>query len=240
MIGSDILDLAYDLTNKSQANFLDGTTATSYKRLNTFYGHRVLDILRARVDKNATIEHATTTLKSTVGLTEGDNGYNGEYSFPSDLLKPVRVEISYDGKYWLKASVYDNALNQSSEYNDDQLEDGFSQSEPRVDFTRNSYKIRPPKNTVGDITKGIYIEYEKRQADFTADDAPSEIESNLQDILAYDLAELEIIMHADLYSPQQVTVFRTKKREVEERFKEFYINRLGSSKTMTFRYRNYK
>ena len=240
MIGSEILSNAYTLVNKVESTFLDGSTATFYKRLNTLYGHRILDILRVRVDKNATIEEATTDLISTVGLVAGDNGYNGEYAFPADLLKPTRFEVSYDGVTWIKAQIYDNALNQGSEYNDTQLESNFSQSEPRVDFSRNSFKLRPPKTTAGNITKGIYIEYEKRQADFTSSTAPSEIEANLQDILAYDLAELEIIMHADKYTASFINVFRAKKAEVEQRFLEFYMNNLGSQKKMSFKYRSYK
>lgn len=234
MIGSDILDLSYDLVNKTESTFLDGSTTTFYKRLNTLYGHRILDILRVRVDRNATINEATTNLISTVGLSEGDNGFNGEYSFPSDLLKPVRFEVSYDGITWKKCRIYDNALNQESEYNGTQLESDFSQLAPRVDFTRNSYKIRPPKNTAGNITKGIYIEYEKRQSDFTSSTAPTDIEQNLQDILAYDLAEMEIIMHAEKYTPQFISVFRSKKQEVEQRFLEFYKNNLKVNKTVTF------
>lgn len=240
MIGSKILSNAYTLTNKVESTFLDGSTTTFYERLNTLYGHRILDILRVRVDKNASIQNATTDLISTVGLVAGDNGYNGEYAFPSDLLKPTRFEISYDGETWLKATIYDNALNQSSEYNNTQIEASFSQSAPRVDFSRNSYKVRPTKNTAGDITKGIYIEYEKRQADFTSSTAPSEIESNLQDILAYDLAELEIIMHADKYSAQFINVFKKKKQEIEDRFLEFYMNNLGSQKKLTMKYQSYK
>lgn len=240
MLGSDILSLALEVCNKSQANFLDGTTATAYKRLNTSYGHRVLDILRVRVDKNATINEATTDLISTVGLVEGDNGFNGEYAFPSDLLKPVRFEVSYDGLTWLKAQIYDNALNTRSEYNDTQLEAEFSQREPRVDFSRNSFKIRPPKTTAGDITKGIYIEYEQRQTDLTSSTAPEQLEANLQDILAYDLAEYDLIQHADKYSAQQITMIRAKKAELEQRFLEFYMNRLGSQKKLTLKYKNYR
>ena len=238
MLGADILDFSYDLVNRKEATFLDGATTTFYKRLNMLYGERILDILRVGVDKNASINEATTDLISTSGLVAGNNGFNGEYSFPSDLLKPSRFEVSYDGITWLKCEVYDNALNTGSEYNDDQLE-SFSQSEPRVDFARNSYKIRPPKNTAGDITEGIYIEYEKRQADFTASTAPSEIESNLQNVLAYDLAQLEIIMHADKYSQQQLVLFNNKKQEVERRFLEFYKKRLGNSKKMTYKYLRY-
>jgi len=239
MIGSKLLSLAYLLTNKKESTFLDGTTATSYEHLNTFYGHRVLDILRVRVDKNATINEVTTDLISTVGLTEGDNGFNGEYAFPSDLLKPSRFEISYDGVTWTKCEIYDNAINTGSEYNDSQLETSFSTTKPRVDFTRNSYKVRPPKTTAGNITKGIYIEYEQRQTDFAAATTPSVIEANLQDVLAYDLSELEMIMHADKYSSQQIAVLRDKKQEVERRFLEFYMNNLNSKKNMTFQYKDY-
>jgi hypothetical protein len=240
MIGSKILSNAYNLTNKVESTFLDGSTTTFYERLNTFYGHRILDILRVRVDKNASIENATTDLISTVGLVAGDNGYNGEYSFPTDLLKPTRFEVSYDGTTWKKATIYDNALNPYSEYNEDDINSSFSTSAPRVDFSRNTFKLRPTKDTAGNITKGIYIEYEKRQADFTSTTAPSEIESNLQDILAYDLAELEIIMHADKYSSQFINVFRKKKQEIEERFLEFYINNLPTKKTLTFSYQSFK
>lgn len=240
MIGSAILEKAYRLVNKSASSFLDNNSTNIYLDLNTAYGHRILDILRVRVDKNATIQEATTDLISTVGLVSGDSGYNGEYAFPSDLLKPTRVEVSYDGIDWRKCQVYDNALNLRSEYNEDQINGQFSTSDPRVDFSRNSFKLRPTKDSAGDITKGIYIEYEKRQADFTSATEPSEIESNLQDILSYDLAEMEIIMHADKYSPQQISVFRAKKQEVEQRFLEFYMNNLPNKKVLTLKYQSYK
>lgn len=136
MIGSAIISLSYRLVNKDSSTFLDGNSTNILADLNRLYGHRVLDILRVRVDKNASITNATTTHVSTVGLVAGDNGYNGEYAFPSDLLRPVRFEVSYDGVNWLKATVYDNELNQGSEYNNTQLVASFSEQEPRVDFTR--------------------------------------------------------------------------------------------------------
>jgi hypothetical protein len=240
MIGSSIANLAYTLTNTNSSTFLDGNSTNLYVHLNTLYGHRVLDILRVRVDRNATINEATTTLKSTVGLVEGDNGFNGEYAFPSDLLKPVRFEVSYDGINFKKARIYDNALNLGSEYNDTQLAGDFSEDAPCVDFTRNSFKIRPPKTTAGDITKGIYIEYEQRQTDFTSATTPTQIESNLQDILAYDLAELEFIMHPEAHTPTQMNLFKQKKKEVEDRFLEFYKSNLPKNKIIAFKYQDYQ
>ncbi len=236
MIGSDILSLAYRLTNKDSATFLDGNSTNIYADLNRCYGKRVLDILRVRVDKNATIKEATTTLFSTSGLAIGDVGYNGEYPFPTDLLRPVRFEVSYDGINWNKATVYDNEVNKGSEYNDTQLAGDFSEASPRVDFTRNSYKIRPPKTTTGDITRGIYIEYEKRQSDLTSGTAPTEIEQNLQDILSWDLAKLEHIMHASKYDRKDLAVFNAEFLNQENRFLEFYRSNLPTRKTMTFNF----
>ena len=240
MIGADILQNAYRLTNKNVNTFLDGNTTNIYADLNSLYGQRVLDILQMRTDKNATIQNSTTDLISTVGLTEGDPGFNGEYPFPTDLLRPSRIEVSYDGKTWIKAEIYDNALNDRSEYNDEQLAQDFSQSTPRVDFTRNSYKIRPPKTTAGNITNGIYIEYEKRQEDFTENTEPTEIEQNLQNILAYDLANLEMIMHTEKYTTKKINIFNIKRKEVEDKFLIHYKRRLTGKKQMTFNHLSYK
>lgn len=236
MIGSAILAKAYRLTNRNSATFLDANSTNIYADLNTCYGQRILDILRVRVDKNATINNVYIDLLSTVGIAEGSNGYNGEYAFPTDLLKPTRFEVSYDGVNWKKCKIYDNALNQGSEFNNAQLANDFSDESPCVDFTRNSYKIRPPKTTSGNVTNGIYIEYEQRQDDFTDSTAPSQIEANLQEILAWDLASLEMVMHSDKYSQKQVSIFNAEKAKVEQRFLEFYMSNLPTKKIMTFNF----
>lgn len=236
MIGSKILNLSYTLTNSDSASFLDANSTNIYEHLNTLYGHRVLQILRARVDRNATMNIATRDLLSTSGLSAGAVGYNGEYPFPTDLVRPVRMEVSYDGITWKKCKIYDNYANDNSEYNDEQLAADFSETYPMVDYVRGSFKIRPPKTSAGNITNGIYIEYEKRQSDFTSSTEPSEIEPNLQDILAYDLAELEMIMHPDRYTPQKIALFQNKKQQVERLFFDHYNKGLNSRKKMTFNY----
>lgn len=239
MIGSDILDKAYKLADKSSTTFLNGDSTYIYKELNRCYAKRVLDILRSRVDKNAKMQSAYTDLKSTSGLSEGDNGYNGEYAFPSNLLKPVRVEVSYDGTTWRKCTIIDNAINRRSEFNDTQINTTYNKTNPVVDFFHDSFKIRPVKETTGDITNGVYIEYEKRQSDFTSTTEPEDIEENLQDILAYDLASLEYVMHTTMYEPIQIQVFNAEKQNVERRFFDFYKFRLPIKKVMTFSHQDY-
>lgn len=240
MIGSKILERAYRLTNKKESTFLDGNTTTFYEELNYAYGKRVLDILRANVDKNATMQNAYADLRSTVGLVAGDDGFNGEYAFPTDLIKPVRVEVKFKNEAQpKKCTFYDNAMNRASEFSDESINSVFSQSSPMVDFFRNSYKIRPLNSTVGDVTNGIYIEYEKRQSDFTSSTEPTDIEENLQDILAFDLATQEHIMHSKKYDPIEFQSFRAEKQSVENRFNEFYRFRLPVKKVMTFNHVDY-
>lgn len=233
MTGASILTTAYTLTNTNAATFLDANSSNIYAHLNRLYGHRIIDILRVRVDANATIQKSYQTHVNATSLVEGENGYNGEYAFPTDLLRPVRVEVSYDGQTWNKATFYDNALNNNSELN--ASSETPSQSNPHVDFNRGSYFVRPVNKTQ-DVAKGLYIEYEKRQEDFTSSSEPEEIEKNLQDLLAYDLANLEIIMNTDKYSSAKITIFNNAKREVEDRFFAFYRTGLPSKKVMTFMY----
>jgi hypothetical protein len=235
MNGASILSKAYRLTGTTLGNFLDGNSATIYEEANLCYKQRTLDILHYRVDKNATIKNATTDLISTYGLINGQNGYNGEYCFPSNLLRPVRFEVSYDGITWLKAQVYDNAINHQSESNDVQLEASFSQYSPQVDFTRDSYKVRPPKTTPGNIEKGIYIEYEARPVDFTDETSPVDMEESLHDLIAYDLAELEMIAHPEKHT-SRLPLFRAKRDEVERRFIQHYSENLPVRITSSFNF----
>ena len=240
MIGSTILENAYLLTNREESNFLDGNTDTFYRKLNEAYGERVIDILKAKVDHNATMQDAYTDLISTDGLSAGDNGFNGEYAFPSDLLKPVRVEVKFsDTARLTKCRIYDIGENIDSEFDEDSINAKYSQNNPLVDFNRNSFRIRPLKTTAGNITGGIYIMYEKRQTDFTSTTEPTDIESNLQNILAYDLATQELIYHADQYSNKKVAMFNAERQRTEDRFLEFYRNRLPIRKVFTIQEEDY-
>lgn len=95
---------------------------------------------------------------------------------------------------------------------------------PMVRFERDSYFVRPTKDTAGNITNGIHIWYEGRQTDMTTD-SPA-FEQNLHDVLSYDLAEMEAIMHPAKYTPDWWISFRIKKTELEGLFTDFYKNRM--------------
>jgi len=184
----------------------------------------MLDIGNIRVDFNTLIKESVTDLISTSGLTVGELGYNGEYPFDTDTLRPVRVEVSYDGTTWIPCEVYDIGQNLSgSEHEEDSIQGTFSEASPYVRFEHDSFFIRPLKTTTGDIASGIHIWTEQRQDDLTT--GSPEFEQNLHDILAYDLAYLERLMHPQKYTMEWRNDFDIERAKLENKFNEFFKNR---------------
>jgi hypothetical protein len=218
---ASIYSLARDILNTNSTVLPD---AKLLEWLNIALGHRILDILRYQIDRNASMTMAKTDFVSTTGLSEGDNGYNGEYSFPSDLLRPIRAEVSYNGTEWKRCKIYDLNENEDSEADKEQLDSTFSASEPVVNFERYSYFVRP-LNTGDTVANGIRVWYEKRQTALTAGDTP-EFEQNLHDLLAFDIAEMETIRHAEKYPSEVVGRIRNEKAKREDRFIWFYNNQM--------------
>lgn len=190
--------------------------------LNIALGHRTLDILKYEVDRNASMEMSKTNLVDTTSLVEGQNGYDGEYAFPTNLLRPIRMEISYDGMTYSPAIVYD--LNENEESEISGLNNIYSSDKPYVRFERDSFFIRPLHITT-DVPNGIRIWYEKRQTDLTDGGTPA-FEQNLHDILAFDIAEMELMRNARLYTSEVVSRIMNERTRRENRFIAFYNDRM--------------
>lgn len=235
MTGTNIAAYARILTNTNSTTLSDADILTM---LNVKYGHRILDILKIQVDKNANITESYTDLISTTGLVAGDVGYNGEYPFPTDFLRPTRVEIlSTATGTPVKAEFYDIQENDFSETDSDSIGSVFSTASPYVRFERNSFFVRPLVTTT--VTAGIHIWYEARQTALsTLADTPS-FEANLHDILAFDVAELEALRHPAKYTIEWRDAFALLKLEAERRFMDFYksqFKRNLSMRTKTLRF----
>lgn len=218
---ASIYNLTRDILNTNATVVPD---AKLLEWLNIALGHRTLDILRYQVDRNASMTMAKTDFVSTTGLVEGDNGYNGEYAFPTDLLRPIRAEVSYDGTSWNRLKIYDLNENEDSEADQEQLDSTFSSSDPVVNFERYSYFVRP-LNTDATVTNGIRIWYEQRQTALTAGGTP-DFEQNLHDILAYDIAGMELIRHNEKYPQETVRRIEKEKERVQDLFIWFYNNQM--------------
>lgn len=190
MTGTSIAEYARILTNTNSTTLSDADILTI---LNIKYGHRILDILKIQTDKNANLTESYTNLVSLTGLVAGDIGYNGEYPFPTGLLRPVRVEIRYTATGTpVKCEIYDIADSEDSEQ-PGEVNNTFSQANPYIRFERDSYFVRPIPET--SITGGLHIWYEARQTALTALSETPEFESNLHDVLSVDIAEVEALRH---------------------------------------------
>lgn len=223
MAVSDIRTFTRDIVNTNSTVLTD---AEFLRYLNQSYGLRILDILRLQTDRNASQTEVTTTFYSTSGLVAGDVGFNGEYPFPTDLLKPVRFEVSYDALTWLPATVYDIYENLASEHYEDSIQGTFSEAEPFVRFDRNSFVVRPLKITAGNVTAGLHIWYEKRQTAFTGDSDAPDMEANLANILAYDVAQIFATKYPEKVSREHLSRLQDGMIRVLSVFNEFYKNRL--------------
>ncbi len=221
MTTATIYSLTRDILN------VDATVLPDSKLLewlNIAYGHRILDVLRYQTDRNASMQMTKMDFVSTDGLIESQNGYNGEYAFPAYLMRPVRIEVTYDGITWKRCKIYDLNENEESEASQTTINETFSQDEPHVNFERNSFFIRP-LNTGSTVTLGIRIWYEKRQT-VLADGGIPDFEENLHDVLAFDLAEMELLRHAEQYPSEVAGRIRREAGVREDRFKWFYNNQM--------------
>lgn len=235
MTGTSIANFSRSLLKMDSTTFSD---ADALIFLNIAYGRRILDILRLQVDRNANQIEAYTTLKSTVGLVDGNNGYMGEYAFPANLVRPVRMEVSYDGTNWSRCTVYDINENLNAEASETSINDTFSTANPVVEYRNNSFFLRPTKDDAGDITAGIHIWYEYRETEFSALTEIPTFESNLHDMLSFDIAEVKALNES--FGTIWWNNFKRMKAEAENRFNEFYKSQMKKTKRLTSFNESYK
>lgn len=227
MVISDIIDeIRTTELNSNSTKFSD---AYLLKGVNLDDAELVMMALNSAPDHNFKLGEAWTDLLSSSGLVDGDIGYNGEYPFPSELIKPLRFEMSFDGTTFRECGIYDIASSHAaSEHNQTQVQSDFNQDNPQVRFERDSYFVRPLKTTAGNITNGIHIWYEKRQTAFLianiATDTPS-IEANFHRLYVLRGALRGMRRYRNDYTTADRNEIRKELEPLEAAFKKFMKER---------------
>lgn len=234
-----VSDIYTEIRTELNTNSTKVSDATLLTGVNLDYGELIMSALKARGDYNFTINEATTDLKSTSGLLSGNNGYNGEYAWPSDVLKPTRVEVSFDGSNYYPCTVYDiTDLKSKSEFSQTDLNNTFSQTNPYVRFERNSFFIRPLKATAGDITAGIHIWYEQRQTALTASDTPT-IEPNFHRLFVLMGALRIMRKFRTEYTANDRAELKNEIIQLKAEMMQFYGKQIEENLVMQTKYINY-
>jgi hypothetical protein len=216
MTWTNILAEFYYLTRTTSSQH---TESDLLRGINEYQKQLILQILKVVVDKNTTLKESYTNLVSTTGLSSGNNGYNGEYAFPTTLLKPLKIDISYDGTNWETCSEYDITENKCIEHDATSIAGAFSTGSPFVRYERDSYFIRPLPSTT--VANGIHIYYEARQAELTTGtDVPS-ISEDFHQLFPLKLAERWGMKNPEKYN----IMWSQEVNRIERELKEFYKNR---------------
>lgn len=220
-----------------------GTNSTAYPQtdfnsdLTESIALRTMELLRLNGYKHVTQTHAYTDFVSITGLVAGNNGFNGEYALPTDLLDIERIEITFNGTDWFIVSkengIYDFSQNSNSEQYQNTIQGNFSKSGPMATIIRGSMFIRP-LNDGSTITNGIHIYYSPRQTEIDEDTDVPDFEGNLHQCLMYDCAEMEMLSHPDSYSAVKERRVMKKKMSVDKEFNRFYKKRFkGGEQILT-------
>ena len=235
----------------SEIRFITKTDTDSFSDamilsgLNLHESEIIMDILRVQTERNTTGNIVKYDLISTNGLAEGAIGYNGEFPFPVDMLRPIRVEASYDAVTWRACGIYDIASNQSSEDNQSQINTTFLQGDhltaepsttkPLIRFNRDSLIIRP-LNTGPTVPNGLIIWYEQRQpALVNGTDTPA-FDASFHEILVFKGA----VRYAQRYPEKYNPLWDSKASSILLSLKEFYKNRFKHNKKIVPSYESFR
>lgn len=208
---------------RTQSRWFTKTDSTTFsdtdidREANTVYGRLVMEMVQATGHKNDLGAEAYTDFLAETGLVAGDNGYNGEYSFPTDCLVMTRIEAKYDDDS-KPVALYDASENINSEF--ENFDDSFSSANPKVRFFRNSIMIRPLPETT--ITNGLHIEYIQRQDDLSSITDSPVFEANM-----HDLVPLGIAIRYFMRNPEKFNaLIDNDYKEKLEEFRTWYRDRL--------------
>lgn len=228
MTGQQLINRIRLYTRTDSSTFPD---ADILALLNEEYGMIMAKIIQTVGDYNVSGKCLTTTFKSTDGLSPSDTGYDGTYSFPVDLLRPVRIEVSYDGTNYKRATEYDLNDNQGSEKD---WSDVFSKNKPYVRFFDNYYMIRPTPDE--DIASGIKIWYEHRSIGAKGDGTTYDIDLNTSPALEetfHPLLVWTICVNYGMIYPDKMNPDWSKKAYgIEQDMLRFYSNKFYRQKNL--------
>lgn len=140
-----IREFARRFSNSNSTNYPDAQLDAS---INAYYDTFVSEILKSMDDWDFEGEIATASLVAN----------QQEYTFPTDILKVKRVEVSYDGTKWEVVSRFD--VNERGEATDStSVRNDFNVNEPYADLHDNSLFLYPVPTA--NVSGGLKIFYEK-------------------------------------------------------------------------------
>ena len=168
------------------ARWWSETNTTSYpsvdvkRSINKWYQELFADVLLSMDEWDVGGEIATASLVAN----------QQEYTWPSDLLRIKRMEVTYDGTTWTRVYPFDIQETSESIATQANINTAFVASAPRYDAHDNSIFLFPVPTATS--TNGLKIWYEKEITELSSDSDEPNIAEPFQRLLsigaAYDYA----------------------------------------------------
>lgn len=195
------------LTRTSEASYAD---ADFYVDLNDAYQKTITRIIEKTTSFDFVGRTATTNLVNADEATPTTSGYKGQYRFPDDILKIVRVEVQFT-----TGGIFTRIDSRDEQQIEIALEDTTSRF---YSVFNNTITIspQPTENVAG----GLRIWYEQRQQTLTSNTDIPIIEQSFHRVLALETARSFYVN-----DPTEANAYR--KQQVEQELAE-YLQRMDT------------
>lgn len=218
---------------RDEVRFITRTDTTSFgntdinREANIAYRKLMMEILLVQGYRNVSGKHVTTDLISTSGLVAGNIGYGGEYPFPTDLIRPHRIEVKYSSTgAFVPCEIVDM---QDIDYplaDVEEINDIANEDAPIVRVYHNSYFLAPVKTTTGSVTAGIHIWYEERESELSADSDEPQFEVTFHDLIPLMVASRFYLRHPSKRNVQVLNELNMLMRQFRAHYRKMINVRL--------------
>lgn len=217
-----IADLYTEIDFLCETNTTVFPVADKLRGINIDQGEALSLMLQSQSYRKVNETSFSTDFVSTDGLSEGDNGYNGEYTFDSSWVKPTEIYVKYPSQsVHKKCALYGIEENNNSEFDEDSISATFTQSNPYVRYSGNTLFIRP-LNSESTVTDGIMVVVEPTTTTLTeTTDTPV-----LDSIFHRWYVLKEALRYGKFRAGITRTDMETELAQLEKKIKSFYSNKL--------------
>lgn len=204
---SEIINITRRLTRTNVTSYTD---ADIFIDLNDAYKKTIARIIQKTTSFDFAGRIAITNIIKADDATQGTSGYNGQYAFPDDILKIVRIEVK---------STTGGIFRPLTERDEQQIESAIGDTLSQFYMVFNNTITLSPL-PVETVDGGLKIWYEQRKQDLTANNDVPAFEASFHRILALETARSFFIN-----DPTEDNVYR--KQQVEGELGE-YLARLDT------------
>lgn len=158
-----------------------------------------------------------------------------DYQFDSiSFLKLKRVDISYDGTNWYRATAFDSGSYDKGLGNDSLTDAEFDKSTPQYDPNAFGFWLYP-RASADDVTNGgtIRIEYSRSHTAYASDDLTKEppIDRPFHDLIAIGAALKWAVMKGDSSANNLASLFEAGKEKMIQHYSKRNEDRILTFKT---------